>query len=162
MIPLALIIKIDAVGQREGFTVLELVGTKKNRRLAKARALAMRACVNAGYTQEDVGKAFNRSHSAVSYALRRLKKESEAESVSGGFEMLSPMDGCSANAWQPIATAPRDETWMLAYLPYTNSVIQMRYTNTWVSEGWYRIMGPEHYSPSHWMPLPQPPSHLKP
>jgi hypothetical protein len=80
-------------------------------------------------------------------------------------------------AWQPIETAPRDGTPILAFNPMFG-VYNTAYTNRWtgepdeIAEGSYRgfpcgfssnglgsfPFGQWDCQPSHWMPLPPPPT----
>jgi hypothetical protein len=61
--------------------------------------------------------------------------------------------------WQPIETAPRDGTWFLAFGKHsrdrcTMMVICWDGDPDWVSaDDGYR----PYLSPTHWMPLPNPP-----
>jgi hypothetical protein len=73
--------------------------------------------------------------------------------------------------WQPIETAPKDGTWILLYCSqqkvaisgmwhvepdlFTPDVHEPGWSD-WVSDNDY-IMWDSGYSPTHWMPLPEPP-----
>lgn len=66
--------------------------------------------------------------------------------------------------WQPIETAPKDGSRML--LPFTDangrtSVIVGGYDNHWTGKCWVisevRFQRPVDWTPTHWMPLPEPP-----
>lgn len=63
--------------------------------------------------------------------------------------------------WQPIAAAPKDETWVLLWLPAWGQG-QAR-LGQWLgspgSEGWYGREWKEvfHDGPTHWLPIPEPP-----
>lgn len=59
--------------------------------------------------------------------------------------------------WQPIETAPKDGAWILAYWP-TMPISTYPRVVFW-DDGWIcadRDMG--EYYPTHWMPLPAPPT----
>jgi chromosomal replication initiation ATPase DnaA len=68
------------LGERIGHRVAEIYGTtfddlksiKRTELLSWQRAVAMDICQIAGLTQETTGKVFNRKHSTVSYARRRV------------------------------------------------------------------------------------------
>ena len=69
--------------------------------------------------------------------------------------------------WQPIATAPKDGTWLLLFSPLGVNSLDSDpplyiTTASWWDGVWYH-----HYSdgvghfingPTHWMPLPPPPT----
>jgi hypothetical protein len=64
--------------------------------------------------------------------------------------------------WQPIETAPRDgQSLIVARFPYTGRFPPVMLTR-WVRKrhlpgkvmGWRKVM----WEPTHWMPLPAPPS----
>ena len=59
--------------------------------------------------------------------------------------------------WQPIASAPKDGTEFLAWHPDT----RMGLTFWNGSTKWYSYHMPED-QPTHWMPLPLPPTETKP
>lgn len=63
--------------------------------------------------------------------------------------------------WQPIETAPKDETSILGYHPKEEGTITtMRYSNcrkAWINDEYDAIK----YNPTHWMPLPHPPLNKK-
>ncbi len=71
------------------------------------------------------------------------------------IELIEKMPG-----WQPISTAPKDGTPILAFMPAyyqgkggQHVVIWMDYSDR---PGWYsHIVGV--HEPTHWMPLPMPP-----
>ena len=59
--------------------------------------------------------------------------------------------------WQPIETAPKDETRILMYRTgYAESTAVGAYWPTW--EQWVSVPGSYTWKPTHWMPLPKPPS----
>ena len=66
----------ERIGQRVaeiyGSTLEQLKSTKRTELLSWQRAVAMDICQIAGLTQETTGKVFNRKHSTVSYARRRV------------------------------------------------------------------------------------------
>lgn len=61
--------------------------------------------------------------------------------------------------WQPIETAPKDGNDIIVFCDDTNEMMVAFWNKKY--EGWQFAMG--HYdgahvcSPSHWMPLPEPP-----
>lgn len=62
-------------------------------------------------------------------------------------------------AWQPIETAPKDGTDILAYQRWeegTERILVMR----WDEKGGWRtnVHSFVRFDPSHWMPLPSPPA----
>ena len=60
--------------------------------------------------------------------------------------------------WQPIETAPKDGTWVLAYWPTMSITLYPKVAFNMGDEyGWET---PDDYGqifPTHWMPLPEPP-----
>lgn len=78
----------------------------------------------------------------------------------------------AAAEWRPIETAPKDGTAILAAgqtLIGSNGTFSERYTRicVWLFDGWYYLPPPlaetggaglaYKTSPTHWMPLPEPP-----
>jgi disulfide bond formation protein DsbB len=64
-------------------------------------------------------------------------------------------------SWQPIETAPRDGTRILLFIP--GFIGDKIWTGLWAN-AWFTSIGkcdPDE-QPSHWMPLPEPPSSLPP
>lgn len=68
--------------------------------------------------------------------------------------------------WQPIETAPRDETEILLFhadaarWPYSDSGMVIGFSSTVSAVYWFQYEFDSHHihpSPTHWMPLPQPP-----
>lgn len=76
--------------------------------------------------------------------------------------------------WQPIETAPRDGTGILAFNPFVG-VYSTAFTTRWTGEPFeegyegfpcgFLPLGPKGYPfgkwdcvPTHWMPLPKPPA----
>ena len=55
------------------------------------------------------------------------------------------------NNWQPIETAPKNGTRILAIEDEWAEIVR------WVGMKWEDIDGRE-YSPTHWQPLPKPPA----
>lgn len=68
--------------------------------------------------------------------------------------------------WQPIETAPKDGTYILAIvagnhpstgLPYVPDVVLFRDGFWLVSDGYQDEYDDENWKPTHWMPIPPPP-----
>lgn len=67
--------------------------------------------------------------------------------------------------WQPIETAPKDGTPALLFSPYDEDM-NCKGGLIWVSGGWGRaVINPYSWRgesnkepPTHWMPLPEPPT----
>lgn len=67
--------------------------------------------------------------------------------------------------WHPIETAPKDGTCIMVYVPgdYANAYVVVQWDmNEYSGEcrGWLEAEGERWsaYEPSHWMPLPPPPT----
>ena len=81
------------------------------------------------------------------------------ELIFAGQEIVGSM-----NEWQPIETAPKDGTRILAFFPIINSYKIL--TVEFIRHRWYicpydsefKMMGGD---PTHWMPLPNPPKQEK-
>ena len=65
-------------------------------------------------------------------------------------------------SWRPIATAPKDGTWLLLFTP--DATEPRIYVGAWAEFENYDACWVENYcddplpaEPSHWMPLPEPP-----
>lgn len=63
----------------------------------------------------------------------------------------------SGGDWQPMETAPKDGTKIIAfaYDIYSNQQRAEMHTTYWSNGRWARFT--THYVPTHWMPLPKPP-----
>lgn len=64
-----------------------------------------------------------------------------------------------ASSWQPIETAPKDGTRIICWGPEL-AVAECEWRLRWHDHGtgWYRTNQHPIVNPTHWMPLPQPPS----
>jgi len=63
------------------------------------------------------------------------------------------------NPWRPISEAPKDGTKILTaipWLPYAKPLFWAKYANDWRCPATENRDGP--YEPTHWLPLPAPPS----
>lgn len=66
--------------------------------------------------------------------------------------------------WEPIETAPKDETNVLLYFPGEYAWDCRMRSGWWYEDGWYdsecasNRMTDLYGEPSHWQPLPLPPS----
>ncbi len=59
-------------------------------------------------------------------------------------------------AWQPIETAPKDETRVLIYRPgFAEAVCVAWWSQNW--KCWRSVPGQHGWHPTHWQPLPAPP-----
>ena len=61
--------------------------------------------------------------------------------------------------WQPIETAPRDGTAVLAWNPMIGIYKTWFDSDDWVMNGWGDKPGVWYPAPYKWMPLPPPPNH---
>ena len=60
------------------------------------------------------------------------------------------------NEWQPISTAPKDNTVFLAWRKHATHPLMVRYEPSY---DWFANYDGEHvYDLTHWMPLPKPPT----
>lgn len=87
----------------------------------------------------------------------------------GLFKKLKPiMEFYGKYQWQPIETAPKDESGILLKTEYEGIVIgyygEACYRGNpiklWMAEDWnadFCGCSPEKIEPTHWMPLPEPP-----
>lgn len=61
--------------------------------------------------------------------------------------------------WQPIETAPRDETWVLLWGKDEETPLTAQWRgNNWLTPDGIVWSEEELYAPTHWMPLPEPPN----
>ena len=84
-------------------------------------------------------------------------------SVVSGTRLYVPADLHTAPKWQPIETAPRDQSDILAIGIYNNhwwSALSIVYWEPFEDRGWLcsRRHIPVNTKPTHWMPLPPPPT----
>lgn len=67
-----------------------------------------------------------------------------------------------AMEWQPIDTAPKDNTRILLFDFYEREVAFARFVGAWgcpyANDGWFTIPGAYRKRPTHWQPLPDPPN----
>lgn len=82
-----------------------------------------------------------------------MQLEARASAVIAALESPSP------KGWQPIETAPKDGTWIIAW--YAGSKIMQPtywgFPNGSDEEWWCEFDGDSVSAPSHWMSLPTPP-----
>ena len=78
-----------------------------------------------------------------------------------GFARGKDASGDGREAWRPIGTAPRDGQAVLIWCPNEyegNGGPHVAAYMDWPDHpGWYSHVSAQH-SPSHWMPLPEPPA----
>ena len=64
--------------------------------------------------------------------------------------------------WEPIETAPKDGTRVLLYDRFMREQDFAVFVGRWVmglhGAGWYATPGAFSKRPTHWMPIPKPPS----
>jgi hypothetical protein len=63
----------------------------------------------------------------------------------------------SASSWRPMTSAPVDES-VLLWEEATQGHYVATYGDGIHGAGWYDRKGREVFSPTHWMPIPTPPS----
>lgn len=66
----------------------------------------------------------------------------------------------SSSSWQPIATAPKDGTFILAYWSeeeYPHEFVSRHDVVEWMGGCWCMSDGDDVIDPTHWMPLPPAP-----
>ena len=84
---------------------------------------------------------------AIAYKIERLRAENKP----------------ALTQWQPIETAPKDGRWILVWAPDHN-VEKVGWCNKPEGGYWSPLLmdpfdsSPLYYKPTHWMPLPPPPS----
>ena len=72
----------------------------------------------------------------------------------------SPLTPLPAAQWFPISTAPRDGTAVLLIGRYPNNRGWSDIYQSWLQADWadHWARWPHSFAPTHWMPLPAPPS----
>ena len=73
-------------------------------------------------------------------------------------DQLAAQVGQSEQQWQPIATAPKDGTMILGYMPSSchEGLVCVCYWNA-IWEHWQNNTDGGSEKPSHWLKLPEPP-----
>jgi len=84
------------------------------------------------------------------------------EYVSGDHDtpeqaMRAAITAALAKAWRPIEEAEKDWTSRLLYLPNTGIKIDIGHYDL-IKRGWVAFKSLGIVSPTHWMPLPEPPA----
>lgn len=84
-------------------------------------------------------------------AIDRLK----VQSLQAEIERLQTM--LAEREWRPIATAPKDDSRILVWIPDENDGHHFAHAGVdyWRLESWY--LSRPGRSPTHWIPLPAPP-----
>jgi chromosomal replication initiation ATPase DnaA len=62
---------IKTVARQHGLSFQRIVGKSRRMEVVRARKIAMRMCIDKGYTACEVGKVFNRTHSTVVHHKRK-------------------------------------------------------------------------------------------
>lgn len=97
---------------------------------------------DAGYTVDGIGYCFSRADGNLIAAAPTLLREL--------------IERQEADGWQPIETAPKDGTRILAFVPRygaTTAHFDARNTHRFIC---HSVLNRE-AQPTHWMPLPEPP-----
>lgn len=71
------------VGDETGITTAEMRGKSREKHITVARHYAMWRARDAGFSYPEIGRFFNRDHSTVMHAIRRL--EEKVEAMKGGL-----------------------------------------------------------------------------
>jgi len=71
------------------------------------------------------------------------------------------MELCKPEQWQPIETAPRDGTWILGYETFLDDHHPCQRIVYWSKDRGCWFDDEYDFAPTHWMPLPDPPSETK-
>lgn len=111
---------------------------------------------------EDVRKLMKHAHD-----LERRGREADAEITYSAASEIARMR--AEFTWHPIETAPRDGRKIFGFLDYGDPAKEMRVI-AWTGDSrWpWRLDGDSHSDrvregvPTHWMPLPLPPSPTSP
>ncbi len=69
----------------------------------------------------------------------------------------SQLDLAAPSQWRDISSAPRDGTWILGYVSNDDTFHEYAQIR-WMSYHWLCDDGKEFHNPTHWQPLPQPPT----
>ena len=105
------------------------------------------------------------SREAAIALLTKRKGDCSPESVQravllAAIEDIANMPSAESE-WQPIETAPRDETPILAFIPEESREYSFIYVLIYdeLILAWREAAGEcySQYAPTHWMPLPEPP-----
>lgn len=124
---------------------MEISKTEKALRLIATEGIsAKEAAERVGISGAAVSKGKLWPSKSTQNIRKLCEMENEIESLRSEIAALK-----AENEWQPIETAPKDETEFLTYCPsYANK--------WWISTGKCNLNGA-----THWMPLPKPPAMAK-
>lgn len=131
-------------------------------------------------TNEEIAKRQKALDMIENHHVGKLLKQMSAEEAGGGSmvdsqilaEAAARLEGAG---WQSIETAPRDGRYVLLWQQYNDSPVVGQYlTDYWRCNGenlevscglWCQggsIRTDSDFKPTHWMPLPQPPTPAAP
>lgn len=88
------------------------------------------------------------------YEVRKREVDQLHEALARVRKALQSGEGL----WQPIETAPRDGTGVLVYAPYGGGFVTQSYYKEMPHNGHMWVVDCGEICPTHWMPLPQPPT----
>ena len=131
-------------------------------------------------THERRAIAVERAELLSGCALRERVAQGSHSQMGTGGPLLVSTEQTTTNKWRPIETAPKDGTWILAFVPATQRTHSLQWDVEFEFECYdgseddggnavYRGAWTDHavasfgyeetkeYTPTHWMPLPEPP-----
>ena len=97
------------------------------------------------------------------YAITRIDAAGNREPDDKPAQHLTEIRAQAEQQWQPIATAPKDGTMILGYMPSSchEGLVCVCYWND-VWDHWQNNVDGGSEKPSHWLKLPEPPSAARP
>lgn len=110
-------------------------------------------------TDEMVGAALRIRDTAMKQTLAaRIPESGHFGAIAQDADWLvDALTAALANAWRPIEEAEKDWTSRLLYLPNTGIKIDIGHYDL-IKCGWVAFKSLGIVSPTHWMPLPEPPA----
>lgn len=66
---------IDAIAQEHGYTVDDIIGKLRFKRVVAVRRLCILALREKGYSTTEIGRIMNRDHSTICHALNKVLKK---------------------------------------------------------------------------------------
>ena len=115
----------------------------------------VRAALSSRPVQGDVQELVNDIHEAIA----ALSGISRYPALTDAINRLAALSSAPAREpWQPIETAPKDRTEILAWIPQCGALV-LYWENLSDDGRWSDGVSRFHREPTHWMPLPSAPSH---